>query len=123
MTSPHPTATPTPTLTLALNPGKKLSINQWLAVAILAVGIVCVQGILDPPPSTPPSLSSTALPPLSSTAVPPPLHRDKDMGHGKGKHTHRGAGHKRRRSLADGGRLLLEESGAQTLALSHPYTP
>jgi len=33
--------------------GKKLNVNQWSAVAILAVGIVCVQGIFDAKPPKP----------------------------------------------------------------------
>ena len=80
--------------------GKKLSTNQWCAVAILAVGIIFVQGVLDPKPAAPPTPSASA----PAAASPRKANR-----HHKG-HAH---GRSLWEEMLDG-RGLLEVSDAHT---------
>ena len=68
--------------------GKRLTINQWIAVAILAIGIVCVQGIFDAPPAAVPAAPSAG----TSTLHAPMKHR-LNMTKGAGHHRNPNKGH------------------------------
>lgn len=75
--------------------GKQLSPNQWLAVAILAVGIVCTQGVFDAKPV--------------ATPAAPDLHDHDLTGHAHGGKVRHSGNHQH-------GRLLLEGAEAANTA-------
>ena len=99
--------------------GKKLSVNQWLSVALLTVGIVCVQGLFDAksPPAAP-----IASPP-AAVAMPPPFPHD--IGHASKKHeqhdpTHTKKPHTQLQLVSKAGRSLLQASAGGTADVDKP---
>ena len=79
--------------------GKRLSVNQWIAVVILTLGIVCVQGIFD----------ATSTPQAGSPPPPPEL-----LAKPVAKPTQPRASRKRHKQ----GRVLLDELDGAARALS-----
>lgn len=96
--------------------GRRLSLNQWLSVAILAVGIVCVQGIFD---HKAPPVQAHARAPVITDA---PLIT-KHHGHsvGGGRRPHAGSAVSAASSVPPAtGRLLLAAAAADGHTSSVP---